>query len=177
MKSHKPSFIAKNRGRRLRCQPSICWAERSKSTSATIVASGKPSASVGGKQRQFSTKQEARETAAKAAEDWYLTLHGKLRAGVLDSGPTFRKAADQFLKEYGVITEGERSEKWAESHAIRLRLHLIPFFGDLALNKVTPGKVQEYRVHRMTSYAEPNPHSKSQHKPKNQAAGAQHPSR
>jgi len=37
-------------------------------------------ASVGGKQRQFSTKQEARETAAKAA--------------------------DQFLKEYGVITEG-----------------------------------------------------------------------
>ena len=63
-------------------------------------------ASVGGKQRQFSTKQEARETAAKAAEEWYLTLHGKLRAGVLDSGPTFRKAADQFLKEYGVITEG-----------------------------------------------------------------------
>ena len=39
-------------------------------------------ASVGGKQRQSSAKQEARETAAKAA--------------------------DQFLKEYGVITEGER---------------------------------------------------------------------
>ena len=44
-------------------------------------------ASVGGKQRQFSTEQEARETATKAA--------------------------DQFLKEYGVITEGERSGKWA----------------------------------------------------------------
>ena len=123
-------------------------------------------ASVGGKQRQFSTKQEAREIAAKAAEEWYLTLHGKLRAGVLDSGPTFRKAADQFLREYGVITEGERSEKWAESHAIRLRMHLIPFFGDLPLNKVTPGKVQEYRVHRMTSYNQPNPLSKSKHKPR-----------
>ena len=55
-------------------------------------------ASVGGKQRQFSTKQETREFAAKAAEEWFLTLQGKLRAGVLDDiGPTFKKAADQFL--------------------------------------------------------------------------------
>ncbi len=124
-------------------------------------------ASVGGKQRQFSTKQEARELAAKAAEEWYFGLQGKMRAGVLDdTSPTFKKAAEQFLKEYGVITEGERSEKWTESHAIRLRVHLLPFFGDLLLNKVTPGKVQEYRVHRMTSYADPNPESKSKHKPK-----------
>lgn len=123
-------------------------------------------ASVGNRQRQFSTKEETKEQASKAAEDWYLTLQGKLRAGVLESGPTFKKAADQFIKEYGVITEGERSEKWAESHAIRLRVHLTPFFSDLLLNKVTPGKVQEYRVHRMTSYNEPNPQSKSQHKPR-----------
>jgi integrase len=123
-------------------------------------------ASVGGKQRQFSTKREHQDDAARAAEEWFLSLHGKLRAGVLDTGPTFKKAADQFLKEYGVITEGERSEKWAESHAIRLRVHLVPFFGDLPLNKVTPGKVQEYRVHRMTSFSAPNPHSKSQHKPR-----------
>jgi integrase len=124
-------------------------------------------ASVGGQQRQFSTKQEGQELAGKAAEEWYLTLQGRLRAGVLDDiGPTFKKAADQFIKEYGVITEGERSEKWTESHAIRLRVHLIPFFGDLPLNKVTPGKVQEYRVHRMTSYNVPNPLSKSKHGPK-----------
>ena len=123
-------------------------------------------ASVGGKQRQFSTKREHQDDAAKAAEEWFLTLQGKLRAGVLDTGPTFKKAADQFVKEYVVITEGERSEKWTESHAIRLRLHLVPFFGDLPLNKVTPGKVQEYRVHRMTNYNAPNPESKSQHKPR-----------
>jgi integrase len=121
---------------------------------------------VGNRQRQFSTKEETREQATKAAEDWYLTLQGKLRAGVLESGPTFKKAADQFIKEYGVITDGERSEKWTESHTIRLRIHLVPFFGDLPLNKVTPGKVQEYRVHRMTSYNEANPNSKSQHKPR-----------
>ncbi len=90
-------------------------------------------ASVGGKQRQFSTKQEGQELASKAAEDWYLTLHGKLRAGVLEDGPTFKKAGDQFLKEYGVITEGERSEKWTESHAIRLRVLDLPRFSGEAL--------------------------------------------
>jgi integrase len=123
-------------------------------------------ASVGGKQRQFSTKQEGQELAARAAESWYFKLHGQAEAGVLNDRPTFRKAAEQFLKEYGVITEGERSAKWTESHAIRLRVHLLPFFGALPLDKVTPGKVQEYRVHRMTNYAAPNPNSKSQHKPK-----------
>ena len=111
-------------------------------------------------------KAETKELASKAAEDWYLTLQGKMRAGVLESGPTFKKAAEQFFKAYGVITEGERSDKWTESHNIRLRVHLVPFFGDLPLNKVTSGKVQEYRVHRMTSYAEPNPNSKSKYKPK-----------
>lgn len=119
--------------------------------------------SVGGKQLQFSTKQERLDQATKVAEDWYLTLHGKFRAGVLETGPTFKKAAEQFLKEYAVITEGERSEKWAQGHAIRLRVHLVPFFGPLALNKITSGKVQEYRVHRMTTYNEPNPESKSRH--------------
>ena len=121
--------------------------------------------SVGGMQRQFSTKKESLEQASKVAEDWFLTLHAKDRIGVLNSGPTFKKAADQFLKEYGVITEGERSEKWTEGHAIRLRLHLVPFFGELPLNKVTPGKVQEYRVHRMTTYQEPNPLSERKNKP------------
>jgi hypothetical protein len=31
----------------------------------------------------------------------------KERVGALDSGPTFKRAADQFLKECAVITEGE----------------------------------------------------------------------
>ena len=124
------------------------------------------SASVGGKQRRTSTKQESLDQARHVAEDWFLTLQGKDRAGVLDAGVSFKKAADQFLKEYGVITEGERSEKWTESHGIRLRVHLLPFFGPLPINKVTPGKVQEYRVHRMTTYKEPNPESKRKGLPK-----------
>jgi len=60
-----------------------------------------------------------------------------------------------------VITEGERSQRWAEGHEIRLRAHLLPFFGELGLFQVTPGKVQDYRVHRMSARLEANPHSRS----------------
>jgi hypothetical protein len=34
---------------------------------------------------------------------------------------------------------------------MRLRAHLLPFFGDKVLPEITPGLVQQYRVHRMTS--------------------------
>lgn len=113
------------------------------------------SASIGGRQFRFSTKEESLELAKEVAEDWYLTLRGKDRAGLLPTGKTFEMAAQQFMSEYTVITEGQRSPKWVEGHGIRLRLHLLPFFGSLRLSEVTPGKVQEYRVHRMTSRLDP----------------------
>jgi len=106
------------------------------------------SASVGGKQRRTSTKQESLALAKQVAEDWYLELRGKDRAGLLKSEKTFREAAAQFLKEYEIITEGHRSPRWVEGHGIRMRLHLLPFFGDLGVSEVTAGKVQEYRMHR-----------------------------
>lgn len=109
------------------------------------------SASVGGKQFRATTKEESLSLARDAAEDWFLTLRGKDRAGLLQTEKTFQQAADQFLKEYGVITEGQRSPRWIEGYRIRLRLHLLPFFGDCVLSSITAGKVQEYRVHRMTS--------------------------
>jgi len=112
------------------------------------------SASVGGKQRRISTKEESLALAKQIAEDWYLELRGKDRAGLLTSEKTFRQAADQFVKEYGIITEGHRSPRWVEGHGIRLRLHLLPFFGDLGLSKVTAGKVQEYRMHRAQAPAD-----------------------
>jgi integrase len=109
------------------------------------------SASVGGKQRKSSTKQESLVLARQVAEDWYPTLMGKSRAGLLMSEKTFRQASEQFLKEYEIITEGQRSPRWVEGHRGRLRLHLVPFFGELGVSQVTPGKVQEYRVHRATT--------------------------
>ena len=119
------------------------------------------STSIDGKRFRVSTKDDSLSHAKEIAEDWYLGLRGKDRAGLLMTEMTFRQAADQFLKEYGIITEGQRSQRWVEGHGIRLRLHLLPFFGDLGVSQVTPGKVQEYRVHRITSRLEPNPESKA----------------
>lgn len=107
------------------------------------------SASVGGQQRRASTKREELSHAKQFAEDWYLELRGKDRAGLLTPREiTFEKVAKQFLLEYATITEGERSEKWVAGYEIRLRLHLIPFFGKLGISEVTSGKVQDYRVMR-----------------------------
>lgn len=104
-----------------------------------------------GRRIRTSTKEEGLAQAKQIAEDWYLTLRGKDRAGLLKTEKTFEKASEQFLKEYGIITEGQRSPRWIEGHGIRLRLHLLPFFGPLGLSEITAGKVQEYRMHRITT--------------------------
>ena len=109
------------------------------------------SASVGGRQHRSSTKEESLELAKEVAEDWYLTLRGKDRAGLLKTERSFAEVAKQFLNEYEIITEGQRSPRWVEGHGIRLRLHLLPFFGDGGVSEVTAGKVQEYRVHRIST--------------------------
>ncbi len=109
------------------------------------------SASVKGRQYRTSTKETGLEQAKAFAEDWYLGLRGKLAAGILKTETTFAEAAKKFEQEYGVITEGERSPKWVEGHGIRLRLHLIPFFGKMGLSEINAGTVQDYRVHRIGS--------------------------
>lgn len=109
------------------------------------------SCSIAGKQKRTSTKEESLARAKDVARDWYLGLMGKYRAGEIREGTPFRRAAQQFLAEYTVITEGERNAKYVEGHGIRLRVHLLPFFGDKMVEEITPGLVQEYRAHRMTS--------------------------
>lgn len=64
------------------------------------------------------------------------------------AGKTFRDAAEKFLEEYEVITEGQRSDSYVKSHERRLRMHLLPYFGDKPVRAITAGMVQEFRVHR-----------------------------
>lgn len=101
-----------------------------------------------GRNHRVSTKEDSLSHAKDFAEDWYLELRGKSRAGLLKSGRTFRQAAERFEREYEVITFGERSP----AHVVRLkamiRIHLLPFFGKMLLSDITPGVVQDYRVHR-----------------------------
>ena len=103
-----------------------------------------------GKNWRASTKDDSLERAKDIAQDWYLTLRGKSLAGILHVGKTFAQAADQFLREYEAIVAGERSPKYVKGVRIRLRVHLLPFFGNKVLSEITPGLVQEYRVHRAT---------------------------
>jgi integrase len=101
-----------------------------------------------GKNRRMTTKEESLAHAKEIAEDWYLELRGKARAGQLVSGPTFKRAVDAFLQEYEPLTAGQRNAKYIQTQKDRLRVHLVPFFGNRALAEITPGLVQEYRLER-----------------------------
>src|ERR1700742_4460206 len=58
-----------------------------------------------GKNWRVSTKEESLQHAKDFAEDWYLELKGKHRAGVLKAGRRFSDAADRFLEEFEIITQ------------------------------------------------------------------------
>ncbi len=103
---------------------------------------------VGGKNHRKSSKEESLSKAKDVAEDWYLELMGKHKRGELRYGKPFKVAAEQFLREYEIITQGQRNQKYVDMQRLRLEVHVIPFFGEMGLSEITAGKVQEYRIHR-----------------------------
>src|SRR3989344_606326 len=124
-----------------------------------------------GRNHRQSTKQENLAYALEYARDWYLdrVAEDRLRrrggVGVAPAQPslpvetprtrpgekTFREAASAFLLEFEAMTLGERNAQYVASKARVLRLYLLPYFGDLAVSQVTAGRIQEYRVHRVTT--------------------------
>lgn len=119
------------------------------------------SASVAGAERRSTTKQESLALAKEVAEDWYLTLVGKHRAGELKGGKKFKDVAELFLKEYPVITAGHRSKSYLDSQERRVRNYLMPFFGPLTMGEITSSKVQEYRIERAMSPRTGRPRARS----------------
>ena len=69
-----------------------------------------------------------------------------------------------FESEYEATTRGHRSPKWVQGHKDRLRLHLLPFFGDMHVGDITAGTAQQYRAHRLT---EPEDYNEELNKCKN----------
>lgn len=111
---------------------------------------------INGRNHRTSTREEGLSQAKDFAEDWFLELKGKVKRGEAPAGgPTFAKAADQFMREFLALTAGERNATYVQGHKNRLRVHLLPFFGKKALSEITPGLVQEYRIHRTTSRKDP----------------------
>jgi len=112
---------------------------------------------VDGRKERISTKEESLSKAKDFAEDWYLTLRGKIARGERVREKSFAEAADQFVKEYTLITGGDRSPEYIENIKRNLKNYLLPFFGEKGLSQVTAGLVQEYRLHRQTfQVARPN---------------------
>jgi integrase len=102
-----------------------------------------------GRKHRRSTKESSLPHAQEIAEDWYLELRGKGRAGLLKpQGKPFNEAADAFIEEYEASTVGERAERWVKEHKRHVKQHLKPFFGKYALPEIDGDKVQEYRIHR-----------------------------
>ena len=102
-----------------------------------------------GKNHRVSTKTDSLALAKQFAEDWYLTLRGKVARGEVKAEKTFKEAATAFEREYEIITDGQRSPAYVRGHKDRLRLHLNPFFGSMPLSQVTASAVQEYRIKRL----------------------------
>jgi len=123
-----------------------------------------------------STKEESLVRATEFARDWYVERYAEelrrrkgkplfesidaalqpaeqqdRRKRATPTGPTFDEAADAFLAETKVVTEGERNPYYMTQKEQHLRLHLRPFFGPKAVTQIDAGLIQAYRVHRIES--------------------------
>ena len=79
-----------------------------------------------GRNWRKSTGEESLSHAKDFAEDWYLELKGRHRAGTLKEGKLFRAAAGQFLREYEVLTQDiAQGEQQEIRQAVQLGLPVI----------------------------------------------------
>lgn len=113
------------------------------------------SASIEGKQHRSATGADDLQLAKEIAEQWYMKLRGLVTSGDLEKvtarkrEKTFKAAAEKFLEEFPVLTEGQRNPIYIAGHERRARKYLIPFFGKKGLSEITGGLVNEYRMFRI----------------------------
>ena len=100
-----------------------------------------------GKNRRTSTKEDSLAKAKEFAEDWYLELRGKLRNGEIKQKKPSAKLGLLFCANTRSSPRASAAE-YVQGQHTRSRVHLVPFFGDMGLSEITPGQVQEYRIHR-----------------------------
>lgn len=132
-----------------------------------------------GRNHRASTKEESLTMAKEFAREWYMaayvdasrrkqqsriskllskfdlapetTATPRTEKAAKPSGHTFREAAEKFIAEYGIITQGERNKAWTEQHELRARVHLIPYFRDKSVSEINAGSFQDYRMFRITN--------------------------
>jgi len=126
-----------------------------------------------GRNWRKSTKESDIRKAKDFAEGWYLDLRARSRVGELLTEKTFAYAAKQFKREYTIITQGDRNAEYVEGMMARLDNYIIPFLGHKGLSQVTPGLVQEYRIHRQ-GYSKPRHNNSGEHIHKPPARSTMH---
>ncbi|MBX9747301.1 MAG: site-specific integrase [Hyphomonadaceae bacterium] len=114
-----------------------------------------------GRKWRVSTKTDSLSHAKDFAEDWYLELRGKAKAGILKGGKRFKDAAEKFLIEYPIITEGQRSESWIKQYETKLNAIILPYLGNKYLADIDEQTIQEYRIHRAKTCKTGKPPSRS----------------
>jgi hypothetical protein len=67
-----------------------------------------------GKNHRTSTKEDSLCRAKEIAEDWYLRLRGKLRDGEIKNEKTFREVSEHYLREFDIMTQGQRNKRYVE---------------------------------------------------------------
>jgi hypothetical protein len=102
-------------------------AARFTSTSVPIAAFWQCSSYFAGKNRRTSTNEESLPEGKEIAEDWYLQLRGKLRDGEIKSEKTFRQVSEHYLREYDIMTQGQRNKKYVDDQHWRCRIHLVAY--------------------------------------------------
>src|SRR5260370_14788220 len=79
----------------------------------------------------------------------YNTSHTvTLHSGEIKTEKTFREASELFLREYDIITQGQRSRVYVEGQQRRSQVHPVPFFLPLGRSRITAGKIQDYPIPR-----------------------------
>jgi integrase len=109
-------------------------------------------ARVGGRRFRKATGEEDLDRAKDWAEEWYLDLRGKRRAGLIEKEQpkerTFRHAAEGYLSEIRVLAISLRSPRYVDLLELRMKRHILPYFGDKPLSSINRGLVQAYRAKR-----------------------------
>ena len=113
-------------------------------------------ARVDGQRFRHTTGEENLERALAFAEDWYLDLRGKLRAGVALGTPdkpkapewTFADAAADYTRQIRVLAASTRSPLYVADLEERLKASILPFFGKLVPSAINRSTVQSYVVKR-----------------------------
>jgi hypothetical protein len=67
----------------------------------------------------------------------------ELRAGEIKGEKTFREVSEHYLREYDIITQGQRNKRYGDGQHWRSKVHLVPFFGNLGISEITAGEIQE----------------------------------